>query len=60
MPAPNHMSIEEIREALKDRKLTEVAKRSGLKYHTVVEIANGNRPNPTYQTYMALVEYLSK
>lgn len=54
------MSIEEIREALKDRKLTEVARRSGLKYHTVVEIANGKRPNPTYHTYMALVEYLSK
>lgn len=53
-------SIEEIREALADRKLKEVAKNCGLKYHTVLEIANGNRTNPTYSTYIALVQYLDK
>lgn len=53
-------SIEEIRDALSDRKLKEVARQCGLKYHTVLEIANGNRTNPTYYTYIALVEYLSK
>lgn len=53
-------SIEEIRDALGDRKLKEVARQCGLKYHTVLEIANGNRTNPTYSTYIALVEYLSK
>lgn len=54
------MSIEEIREGLSDRRLREVARQTGLKYHTVLEIANGNRQNPTYQTYIALVNYLSK
>lgn len=54
------MSIEEIREGLSDRRLREVARQTGLKYHTVLEIANGNRTNPTYSTYIALVEYLSK
>jgi len=53
-------SIDEIRQALSDRKLKKVAEETGLKYHTVLEIANGNRTNPTYSTYIALVEYLSK
>ena len=53
-------SMEEIQAALADRKLKEVARQCGLKYHTVLEVANGNRTNPTYTTYMALVQYLSK
>lgn len=52
--------MEDIRAALSDRKLKQVARECGLKYHTVLEVANGNRQNPTYETYMALVEYLSK
>jgi len=52
--------MEEVREALSDRKLKLVSKETGLTYHTVLEVANGKRPNPTYDTYMALVKYLSK
>jgi len=54
------MSMEEVREALKDRKLGLVSRETGLKYHTVLEVANGKRANPTYNTYIALVRYLSK
>lgn len=60
MPNMKAWTIEEIKDALADRKLKEVARQCGLKYHTVLEIANGNRTNPTYSTYIALVEYLSK
>lgn len=60
MPSMKAWTIEEIKDALADRKLKEVARQCGLKYHTVLEIANGNRTNPTYSTYIALVEYLSK
>lgn len=60
MSNPEAWTIEQIQQALSDRKLKEVARQCGLKYHTVLEIANGNRLNPTYQTYIALVNYLSK
>jgi len=54
------MTLEEVRAGLSDRKLTVVAEETGLKYHTVMEIANGKRVNPTYETYIALVNYLKK
>lgn len=54
------MSMEEVREGLSDRKLKQVARETGLTYHTVLEVANGKRANPTYDTYIALVKYLSK
>lgn len=54
------MTIDQIIEGLSDRKLTKVAEDTGLKYHTVMEVANGKRRNPTYETYIALVNYLSK
>lgn len=53
-------TMEDLRSALGDRKLKQVAREAGLKYHTVLEVANGKRANPTYETYMALVNYLSK
>jgi len=52
-------TMEDIRAALSDRKLKQVARDCGLTYHTVLEVANGKRLNPTYDTYMALVKYLS-
>jgi len=52
-------TMEEVRAALSDRKLKQVARECGLTYHTVLEVANGKRQNPTYDTYMALVNYLS-
>jgi len=54
------MTMAEVRAGLADRKLTVVAEETGLKYHTVMEVANGKRANPTYETYIALVNYLTK
>lgn len=54
------LTIDDVRTALADRKLTKVAEETGLKYHTVMEVANGKRENPTYETYIALVNYLKK
>ena len=56
----NAMTMDQIRAGLSDRKLNQVAKDSGLKYHTVLDVANGKRANPTYDTYIALVKYLSR
>jgi len=60
MNEPKLMTMEQVREGLSDRKLKQVSRESGVKYHTVLEVANGKRPNPTYDTYIALVNYLAK
>lgn len=54
------VTLQDVRDALSDRRLTKVAEETGLKYQTVMEVANGKRENPTYETFMALVNYLKK
>jgi transcriptional regulator with XRE-family HTH domain len=54
------MTIDEIREALRDRKLTLVAQATGLHENTIYRIASGRNQNPSYDTIRKLVEYLSK
>jgi len=53
------MTIDEMREALSDRKIRVVSEETGVKYHTVLNIANGKHKNPTYENYKALLDYLS-
>lgn len=53
------MTIEEIREGLKDRKLKEVSKRTGLHYNTVCAVANGKKKNPMYNVVESLSNYLT-
>lgn len=50
------LTIEEIRRALADRKLTAVADATGLHYQTVWRVANGN--GASYDTIKALSDYL--
>lgn len=52
------LTIEEIRERLKDRNLKEVSRRTGINYKNLAAIANGTRSNPTYAVLKPLCDYL--
>ena len=52
------LSLEEIREKLKDRNLSEVSRRTGIGYANLAAIANGTRNNPSYQVLKPLCDYL--
>jgi transcriptional regulator with XRE-family HTH domain len=52
------MSLEEIRQALQDRRLSMVADATGLHYNTVRAISAGENNNPTHETMRLLSEYL--
>lgn len=54
------MTIDEIREALRDRKITLVAQATGLHENTLYRIVSGKNLNPSYETIRRLVEYLSR
>jgi len=51
------MTLRQIREALKDRNLSAVARNTNLSYGAVWRIANGSA-NVTYPTVEALSSYL--
>lgn len=51
------LTIEQIRERLKDRQLNAVAKKTGLHSNTVYKIANGAGAN--YETIKKLSDYLT-
>lgn len=53
------MTLEQIKAALSDRNLTEVARRTGLSYPTVYGIAKGTTSNPAYQSVEKLAQYLN-
>ncbi len=52
------MTIEQIIEALRDRKLTAVADGAGLSYDTVWRVASGNSRAVSYETIRKLSDYL--
>lgn len=52
------LELDKIRERLTDRKLTVVAKRTGLHYNTVYRIANGSSKDPAYSVIKRLSDYL--
>lgn len=51
------MTLEQIREFLKDRRLTVVADACDLHYNTVRAIRDGEMSNPTYTTLARLEQY---
>jgi Helix-turn-helix len=51
------MSLEEVRNALRDRRLIIVAHETNLSYPTIKAILNG-RQNPKYETVKFLSDYL--
>ena len=53
------LTIDEIREALKDRVLTAVAKETEINRNTIWLIKEGRHTNPTLETVRKLSEYLA-
>jgi transcriptional regulator with XRE-family HTH domain len=51
------MTLEQIRQALQDRKLTVIADATGLHYNTVIAIKRGEQINPSYETLQKLAAY---
>jgi len=52
------MTLENVREALKDRRINVVAKATGLSRDAIADIRNGTSTNPRYQTVQLLADYL--
>jgi hypothetical protein len=50
--------LERIRSALADRKVTAVAKKTGLSRYTITAIRDGKEKNPKLDTLKALDAYL--
>lgn len=54
------MSLEEIQERLKDKRLYIVAKITGLSFPTLKKLADGKKENYTYNTIKTVSNYLKK
>ena len=52
------LTLEEVREALLDRRIDMVAEATGLHYSTVREIRANIQKNPSYKAIKALSDYL--
>jgi hypothetical protein len=54
------LTLEQIREALKDRRPQMVAKITGLHPNTIRDIRDGRNTNPCYRVVYRLSEYLDR
>ena len=54
----NMMTLNEVKEALSDRNIREVARRTGLHHETIHRLQSGAIKNPSYETVSRLVNYL--
>lgn len=54
------MTLDQIKEALKDRNLSYVAKEIKMSRQQLWAIASGRNPNPTIKTMQRISEYLNK
>ena len=52
------MTLEEIKEKLKDRRLSMVALATGLSRQAIHNVVTGKTPNPSHETVRRLMEYL--
>ena len=52
------MSLEQIRDALKDRRIDIVARAAGVHPNTVRDLRDNPKANPTWRTLDALSRYL--
>jgi len=52
------MTLDQIMDALKDRRPAMVAQSTGLHVNTVMRIRDGMNTNPTYEVVAALSDYL--
>lgn len=54
------LTLDQIRAALRDRRLAKVAEATGLHYNTIREIRDNPDANPTYKVIKALSDYLTR
>lgn len=54
------LTLEEIKEALQDRRLQIVSDATGLHYNTLRDIRDNQDANPSYKTMKAVSDYLEK
>jgi transcriptional regulator with XRE-family HTH domain len=54
------VTIDQIREALQDRNLKEVERRTGVHYVTLSRIRSGAHTNPRYKTVKTLEDYFKE
>lgn len=54
------LTLEQIQEQLKDRRLTVVSKEIGVSYPTLLSIARGESKNPSYRIIQLICQYLEK
>jgi len=54
------LSLEEIRERLKDRNMAEVARKTGISHITVWKLRSGAQDNFSYATIKALSDYFGE
>lgn len=52
------LTLEEIKHALRDRRLDIVSKQTGIHRATISRIRNGENANPTYTVIKTLSDYL--
>ena len=52
------LTVKQIKEAMVDRNLSEVARRIGMRRQQLWLIVNGTSPNPTIKTLERISEYL--
>lgn len=52
------MTLQDIRNALQDRRLLMVAEATGLHYNTIKQVRDNVHSNPTHKVLIALSEYL--
>lgn len=54
------LTLEQIRERLKDRRLYMVAKEIGVSYPTLLAISRGESKNPSYRIIQLICDYLER
>jgi len=54
------LTLEQIREALRDRMPARVAESTGLHYNTIRDVRDNPDANPTYKVLKALSDYLTR
>lgn len=52
------LTLDQIRAALRDRRLSKVAEATGLHYNTIREVRDNPNANPTYKVIKVLSDYL--
>lgn len=54
------MTLKQISDSLKDRRLTVISQATGVHWNTIRNIRDNADANPTYQVMVKLSDYLSK